>query len=129
MRTLKEHILERLKVSASQAVTMTYREFFELLKEYTKVTGYVAFIPSRLCDDVDEMPKYYNDETKYITTIQPYTTTAHLEIGLFLRDINDHKVAGYRGVNIAQNGDDIVDFTDDLWLNKIIKYMQEAIKK
>ena len=120
---------EKLKISVSQTVTMTYREFFELLKEYTKVTGYVAFIPSRLCDDVDEMPKYYNDETKYITTIQPYTTTAHLEIGLFLRNMNDHKVAGYHGVNISQNGDDIVDFTDDFWLNKIIKYMQEAIKK
>ena len=33
MRTLKEHILEKLKVSASQTVTMTNREFFELLKE------------------------------------------------------------------------------------------------
>ena len=128
MRTLKEHILERLKVSASQTVTMTYREFFELLKEYTKVTGYVAFLPSKLCDDVDEMPKYFDDKTKYISTIQPYTTS-HFEIGLFLKDTNEHKVAGYRGVNIPQNGDDIVDFTDDLWLNKIIKYMQEAIKK
>ena len=120
---------EKLKISVSQTVTMTYREFFELLKEYTKVTGYVAFLPSKLCDDEDEMPKYFDDKTKYISTIQPYTTTSHFEIGLFLKDINEHKVAGYHGFNIAQNGDDIVDFTDESWLNKIIKYMQEAIKK
>ena len=121
---------EKLKVSASQTVTMTNREFFDLLKEYTKVTGYVAFLPSKLCDDEDEMPKYYGDKTKFISTIQPFTTRSRLEIGLFFIDMNAHnKIDEYHGVNIAQNGDDIVDFTDDFWLNKIIKYMQEAIKK
>ena len=89
-----------------------------------------AFLPSKLCDDEDEMPKYYGDKTKYISTIQPFTTRSRLEIGLFFIDMNAHnKIDEYRGVNIAQNGDDIVDFTDDFWLNKIIKYMQDAIKK
>ena len=127
MRTLKEHILEKLKVSTSQTVTMTNREFFELLKEYTNVTEYVAFLPSKLYDTVDGMPKYYKDETKCITIIQPYTGRQN-KIGLFLRDVNDYKNVDYREVNIDQDGDDIVNFTDDYWLNAIIKYMQETIK-
>ena len=128
MRTLKEHILEKLKVSASQAVTMTNREFFELLKEYTNVTNYVAFLPAKLYDTVDDTPKYYKDETKSITIIQPYTGRQN-KIGLFLRDVNDYKNVDYCEVNIDQDGDDIVDFTDNDWLNAIIKYMQETIKK
>ena len=128
MRTLKEHILEKLKVSASQTVTMTNREFFELLKEYTNVTDYVAFLPAKLYDTVDGMPKYYKDETKCITIIQPYTGRQN-KIGLFLRDVNDYKNVDYGEINIDQDGDNIVDFTDNDWLNEIIKYMQETIKE
>ena len=129
MRTLKEHILEKLKVSASQAVTMTNREFFKLLKEYTNVTGYVAFLPAKLYDTVDDTPKYYKDETKSITIIQPFTTKHKNTIGLFLRDIHDYKNVEFYEVNVDQDGDDIVNFTDDTWLNEIIKYMQDTIKK
>ena len=129
MRTLKEHILEKLKVSASQTVTMTNREFFELLKEYTNVTDYVAFLPAKLYDTVDGMPKYYKDETKCISLIQPFTTKSKNTIGLFLRDINDYKNVDYDEINIDQDGDDIVDFTDNDWLNEIIKYMQGTIKE
>ena len=128
MRTLKERILEKLKVSASQTVTMTNREFFELLKEYTHVTDYVAFLPAKLCDIVDEMPKYYKDETKCINIIQPYTGRQN-KISLLLRDVNDYKNVDFYEINIDQDGDDIVNFTDDYWLNKIIKYMQDTIKK
>ena len=128
MRTLKERILEKLKVSASQTVTMTNREFFKLLKEYTNVTGYVAFLPAKLYDTVDDTPKYYKDETKSITIIQPYTGRQN-KIGLFLRDVNDYKNVDYDEINIDQDGDDIVNFTDDNWLNEIIKYMQDTIKK
>ena len=120
---------EKLKVSAKETVMMTNREFFELLKEYTKVTGYVAFLPSKLCDDEDEMPKYYGDKTKFISLIQPFTTKSKNTIGLFLRDIHDFENVDYYEVNIDQDGDDIVDFTDEYWLNKIIKYMKEAISK
>lgn len=128
MRTLKEHILEKLKVSASQAVTMTNREFFKLLKEYTNVTGYVAFLPAKLYNTVDDTLKYYKDETKSITIIQPYTGRQN-KIGLFLRDVNDYKNVDYDEINVDQDGDDIVDFTDNDWLNEIIKYMQETIKE
>ena len=128
MRNFKDYILEKLKVSASQTVTMTNREFFELLKEYTNVTDYVAFLPAKLYDTVDGMPTYYKDGTKCITIIQPYTGRQN-KIGLFLRDVNDYKNVDYDEINIDQDGDDIVDFTDNDWLNEIIKYMQETIKE
>ena len=120
---------EKLKVSAKETVMMTNREFFELLKKYTNVTNYVAFLPTKLCNNVDEMPKYYKDETKCISLIQPFTTKSKNTIGLFLRDIHDFENVDYYEVNIDQDGDDIVDFTDNDWLNEIIKYMQETIKE
>ena len=128
MITLKKHILERLKVSSSETVTMTNRDFFNLLKEYTNVTNYVAFLPNKIWDDIDDMPKHSKDKTRYITSIQPYTGR-HISFVLQLRDIYEGNIKGYGEVNVEQNGDDIVDFTDDDSLNKIIKYMQEAIKK
>ena len=127
MKTFKEHILEKLKVSSAETPMMTNREFFELLKEYTSVIKYTAFLPAKLCDTVAEMPKYYKDETKSITVIRPYTGR-HNKIGLFLKDIHDYKNVDYYEVNIDQDGDDIVNFTDNVWLNKIIKYIEETIK-
>ena len=128
MRTLKEHILEKLKVSSAETPMMTNREFFELLKEYTTVIKNTSFLPAKLCDTVAEMPKYYNDKTKHISIIRPYTQKHKNTIGLFLRDTHDYKNVDYYEVNIDQDGDDIVNFTDNDWLNKIIKYMEETIK-
>ena len=128
MRTLKEHILEKLKVSSAETPMMTNREFFELLKEYTTVIKNTSFLPAKLCDTVAEMPKYYNDKTKHISIIRPYTKKHKNTIGLFLRDTHDYKNVDYYEVNIDQDGDDIVNFTDNDWLNKIIKYMEETIK-
>ena len=128
MRTLKEHILEKLKVYSAETPMMTNREFFELLKEYTTVIKNTSFLPAKLCDTVAEMPKYYNDKTKHISIIRPYTKKHKNTIGLFLRDTHDYKNVDYYEVNIDQDGDDIVDFTDNDWLNKIIKYMEETIK-
>ena len=128
MRTLKEHILEKLKVSSAETPMMTNREFFELLKEYTTVIKNTSFLPAKLCDTVAEMPKYYNDKTKHISIIRPYTKKHNNTIGLFLRDTHDYKNVDYYEVNIDQDGDDMVNFTDNDWLNKIIKYMEETIK-
>ena len=128
MRTLKEHILEKLKVSSAETPMMTNREFFELLKEYTTVIKNTSFLPAKLCDTVAEMPKYYNDKTKHISIIRPYTKKHKNTIGLFLRDTHDYKKVDYYEVKIDQDGDDIVNFTDNGWLNKIIKYMEETIK-
>ena len=115
MRTFKEHILEKLKVSAAETPMMTNKEFFELLREYTKVTNYVAFLPTKLCDDIDELPKFSDDQKKYISIIQPFSGVNAKKITLILRDIYDYDNRGYYEVDINRDGDNIVNFTDDNW--------------
>ena len=132
MRTLREHILEKLKVSTKETVTMTNREFFELLREYTDIINTVHLMTGKLFGyDPDDMPKYSKDKTRYIEAIQPYRG-GHNQIILELKDIYEGKHKKYVEVNVEQDGDDIVDFTDDDSLIKIIehlKHMQESIKK
>lgn len=134
MRTLKEHILERLKVSTSTSEThmMTNREFFELLREYTNIINTAHLMTGKLFGyDPDDMPKYSKDKTRYIEEIQPYIG-GHDQIILKLKDVYEGRSKGYVEVNVEQDGDDIVDFTDDDSLTKIIehmKHMQESVKK
>lgn len=132
MRTLREHILERLKVSTAETVTMTNREFFELLREYTDIINTVHLMTGKLFGyDPDDMPKYSKDKTRYIESIHPYIG-GHDQIILELKDIYEGRSKGYVEVNVEKDGDDIVDFTDDDSLTKIIehmKHMQESIKK
>lgn len=132
MRTLKEHILEKLKVTVVETPMMTNREFFELLKEYTIAINAVSLMTGKLFGyDPDDMPKYSKDKTRYIAAIQPYVG-GHDQIILELNDIYEGKRKGYAEVNVEQNGDDIVDFTDNDSLTKLIehmKHMQETIKK
>ena len=87
MKTFKEHILEKLKVTPSQTIIMTNREFFKLLKEYTNNTHTVSFITDDVFGhDVDDMSKFHKNETRYIASIQPYTG-GHDQILLELNDI------------------------------------------
>ena len=125
MKPFKEHILEKLKVTPSQTVILTNREFFKLLKEYTNDMNTVSLITDDVFGhDVDDLPKFYKNETRYIASIQPYTG-GHDQILLELKDIYDRKQIGYVEVNVKQNGDDIVNFTDNDSLTKIIKYIKE----
>lgn len=132
MRTLREHILEKLKVSTKETPMMTNREFFELLREYTNIINTVHLMTGKLFGyDQDDMPKYSKDKTRYIESIHPYTG-GHDQIILQLKDVYEGRSRGYVEVNVEQDGDDIVDFTDDDSLTKIIehmKHMQESIKK
>ena len=128
MRTFKEHILEKLKVTPLQTVILTNREFFKLLKEYTNATNTVSLMTDSLFGhDVDDMPKYYADETRYIASIRPYTG-GHDQILLELKDIYEGKRIAYAEVNVKQNGDNIVNFTDIDSLTKIIKHIEEHTK-
>lgn len=132
MRTLREHILEKLKVSTKETPMMTNREFFELLREYTNIINTVHLMTGKLFGyDQDDMPKYSKDKTRYIESIHPYIG-GHDQIILELKDIYEGRSKGYVEVNVEKDGDNIVDFTDDDSLTKIIehmKHMQESIKK
>ena len=124
MKTFKEHILEKLKVTPSRTIILTNREFFKLLKEYTNDTHTVSLMTTDVFGhDTDDLPKFYKNETRYIASIQPYTG-GHDQILLELKDIYEGKLIGYVEVNVKQNGNDIVNFTDNDSLTKIIKYMK-----
>ena len=103
MKTFKEHILEKLKVTPSQTIILTNREFFKLLKEYTNDMNTVSLITDDVFGhDVDDLPKFYKNETRYIASIQPYTG-GHDQILLELKDIYDRKQI------VLCNGDKIED--------------------
>ena len=128
MKPFKEHILEKLKVSPSRTIILTNREFFKLLKEYTNDTHTVSLMIDDVFGyDADDLPKYYANETRYISSIQPYTG-GHDQILLELKDIYEGKRIAYAEVNVKQNGDNIVNFTNVDSLTKIIKHIEEHTK-
>lgn len=128
MRTLKHHILEKLKVSAKDTISMTNEEFFNLLLEYTKVANIYGLITAKVHNEQDrEMPLYSGNITRYINIIKPYIG-GHNQIILELRDVYEGKHAGYTEINVEKGADQIVSFTSEDWLLCIIKYMQDVIK-
>lgn len=128
MKNLKQHILEKLKVSTKDTITMTNEEFFNLLLEYTKVENIHGLITAKVHNDQDrEMPLYSGNITRYINIIKPYIG-GHNQIILELRDVYEGQYKGYVEINIERDGDQIVSFTSEDWLLCIIKYMQDVIK-
>lgn len=128
MKVLSNYILEKLKVSAKDTVTMTNKDFFNLLTEYTKAENTYGLITAKVHNDQDrEMPLYSGNITRYINIIKPYIG-GHNQIILELRDVYEGRHAGYTEVNVDKGADQIVSFTSEDWLLCIIKYMQDVIK-
>ena len=127
MKSINTYILEKLKVSAKDTVTMTNADFFNLLLEYTKVANIYALICAKVYNDQDrEMPLYSENITRYITTIKPYVG-GHNQIILEFRDVYEGMPKGYAEINVERDGDQIVSFTSEDWLISMIKYMQDII--
>lgn len=128
MKNLKQHILEKLKVSTKDTVTMTNEDFFNLLMEYTKAENIHGLITAKVHNSQDrEMPLYSGNITRYINIIKPYIG-GHNQIILELRDVYEGKYKGYIEINVDRDGDQTVSFTSEDWLLCIIKYMQDIIK-
>lgn len=127
MKTFKQHILEKLKVSAKDTVSMTNEEFFNLLMEYTEAENIYGLITAKVHNEQDrEMPLYSGNITRYINIIKPYIG-GHNQIILELRDVYEGRHAGYVEVNVDKGADQTVSFTSEDWLLCIIKYMQDII--
>ena len=127
MKVLSNYILEKLKVSAKDTVSMTNEEFFNLLLEYTKVANIYGLITAKVHNEQDrEMPLYSGNITRYINIIKPYIG-GHNQIILELRDVYEGRHAGYTEINVDKGADQIVSFTSEDWLLCIIKYMQDVI--
>ena len=127
MKNFKQHILEKLKVSTKDTVTMTNEEFFNLLMEYTNTTNVYALVLSKIHKPTGEQkPLYSEDTTQFLTVVQPYIGRYKL-ILIDASDINANKFKQRIEINVNKDGDQIVSFTSEDWLLSIIKYMQDVI--
>ena len=126
MRTIKECILEKLKVSSKNYVNITYKEFFDLLNEYGKVNGEVLLDVNNIIDNDESLPKYTNDKSQHIYTITPINSSSPI---IRLRMYNfvlrqSSSVTIY--INDVKNEE--VDFMEDEYIERAVNYMQETIK-
>ena len=72
MRTFKEHILEKLKVTSKKFITPTYKEFYALLDEYCKSNNEKFLDLNRVFDFNDDLlPKCEYNKKRVIATLRP----------------------------------------------------------
>ena len=126
MRTIKECILEKLKVSSKNYVNITYKEFFDLLDEYSKRSGEVLLDLNEIIDFDESLPKYKKDESKHIYTLTPLHSSSPI---LRLR-MYDFKLQKSFSDNIYINdvANKEVDFMDEEYIEKAVTYMKKRIK-
>jgi len=129
MRTLKEHILERLKVTSKfdEHIKPTYQEYYDLLDAYCKANNEKFLELGRIYDfDDDLLPKYENDKSRIIFTIRRSSLAP--EIILKTYDFATLQNSYYYTINISKITDEEVDFMADEYIEKTVKYMKENIK-
>ena len=126
MKTFKEHILEKLKVSSKNYITITYKEFYDLLDEYTKVSGEVLLDVNNIIDNNESLPTYTNEKSQHIYTITPINSSSPI---LRLR-MYDFVLRQSSSVTIYINDvkDEEVDFMEEEYIERAVKYMKETIK-
>ena len=126
MRTLKEHILEKLKVSSKNYITITYKEFYDLLNEYGKVSGEVLLDVNYIIDNDESLPTYTNEKSQHIYTITPINSSSPI---IRLR-MYDFVLRQSSSVTIYINDvkDEEVDFMEGEYIERAVKFMQETIK-
>ena len=129
MRTFKEHILEKLKVTSKKYIMLTYKEFYDLLDEYAKVSGEGLLDVNNIIDNDESLPNYKNDESKHIYTITPLHSL-HLSSPIIRLRMYDFVLRQSSSATIYINDvkDKEVDFMEDEYIEKAVKYMKETIK-
>ena len=126
MKTFKEHILEKLKVSSKNYRTITYKEFYDLLVEYGKVSGEVLLDVNNIIDNDESLPIYTNEKSQHIYTITPINSSSPI-IRLRMYDF-DLRQSSAVTIYINDVKDEEVDFMEDEYIERAVKYMQEIIK-
>ena len=126
MKTFKEHILEKLKVSSKNYITITYKEFYDLLNEYGKVSGEVLLDVNNIIDNDESLPTYTNEKSQHIYTITPINSSSPI---IRLR-MYDFVLRQSSSVTIYINDvkDEEVDFMEEEYIERAVKYMKETIK-
>ena len=127
MKTFKEHILEKLKISKSNAfVIPTYKEFFDLLSEYSEKNGEGLLDLNEIINDDESLPKYKNNESEHIYTLTPLHSSSPI-LRLRMYDF-ELKHSSSHSIYINDVANEEVDFMEDEYIEKAVKYMKEHIK-
>lgn len=128
MRTLKEHILERLKVTSKvdEYIKPTYQEYYNLLDAYCKANNEKFLSLDKVFDYDDLLPRY-KDKNRAIVTIRPSYSNAP-EITLKTYDFTIFQNSFSYGIHVSRVADKEVSFMSDENIEKTVKYMEENIK-
>ena len=127
MRTLKEHILEKLKVTSKKIITPTYKEFYDLLDAYCKTNNEKFLDLNRVFNfDDNLLPKYEYNKKRVIATLRP-AYPSDPEIVIKVRDLDLEKSFFYSAY-VADTPNEEVDFMEDEYIEKSVNYMKEHIK-
>ena len=127
MKKLNQYILEKLKISKSNAfVTPTYKEFFDLLSEYSEKNGEGLLDLNEIINDDESLPKYKNNESEHIYTLTPlHSSSPILRLRMYDFELK-HSLSHNIYINDVANEE--VDFMEDEAIEKTVKYMKEHIK-
>ena len=130
MITLKEHILERLKVTTEvdEYVKPTYQEYYDLLDAYCKANNEKFLDLGKIYDfDDDLLPKYEKDKSRVIFVIRP-SYSNEPEITLKTYDFATLQDSFSYGIHVSRVANHEVSFMSDEDIEKTVKYMKENIK-
>ena len=127
MRTFKEHILEKLKVTSKKFITPTYKEFYDLLDAYCKSNNEKFLDLNRVFNfDDNLLPTYEYNKKRVIATLRP-AYPSDPEIVIKSRDLDLEKSFFYSAY-VADTPNEEVDFMSDEAIEKTVNYMKEHIK-
>lgn len=127
MRTFKEHILEKLKVTKfSGTGIVTYQEYYDLLDEYCKTFNKPILDLSHVVGFNEPLPRYKGIERKSISSIKPIYSS-YPEIRVIVYDSSARNSFTYI-INVSIVADKEVDFMADEYIEKTVNYMKDHIK-
>lgn len=127
MRTFKEHILEKLKVTKVNGfIIPTYKEFYDLLDEYCKTTHKPILDLTDIFGFDEPMPIYKDIKHKSISTIKP-VYSSYPEMYLDVYDSTIRHSFTYC-IKVSEVLDKEVDFMEAEYIEMVVKYMKEHIK-
>lgn len=127
MKTFKEHILEKLKVTKfSGTGIVTYQEYYDLLDEYCKTFNKPILDLYHVVGFNKPLPRYKGIERKSIRSIKPIYSS-YPEIRVIVYDSSARNSFTYI-INVSIVADKEVDFMTDEYIEKTVKYMKDYIK-
>ena len=129
MKTFKEHILEKLKVTAKDGeyTPPTFQEYYDLLDKYCKTNNEKFLDLDRVFNfDDDLLPKCEYNKKRVILTLRPaYPNDPEIIIKAYDFALDN---SFFYSAYVADTPDKEVDFMEDEYVEATVKYMKEHIK-